>query len=323
MLSPTVTAACPVAPARQLGQLLSSAPTRHSRAPDALVGIRRAGRRSVARKVAEKESKEVDPEDKGLGEGYVLDEPTLEERLSEWLPEREPGEFPRLGVHPLGWTGMVSLDEDDEFDPLRDGPLRYLGYANELGEAFNAWLPAGGVPASYAVAIAYVLIDTIDKGFQAKQESIKQLSQNRSGVPQDLNVNRLATVLAAERSIDTIVWQLLASVAIPGFTIHQVVAITHGFLDPHLQHLSAFELEEITEAAAALHVARDIFVAAIDKIVPTAMGLFTIPFIVEPIDETVHLILDKTLRPSMNRFICTNMRGKEAGLDMCYVPDEE
>lgn len=32
------------------------------------------------------------------------------------------------------------------YDPLRDGPLRYLGYANELGEAFAAWLFPGGVP---------------------------------------------------------------------------------------------------------------------------------------------------------------------------------
>lgn len=24
-------------------------------------------------------------------------------------------------------------EAEEEFDPLRDGPLRYLGYANELG----------------------------------------------------------------------------------------------------------------------------------------------------------------------------------------------
>ena len=46
--------------------------------------------------------------------------------------------------------------EKTEYDPLRDGPLRYLGYANELGEAFAAWLFAGGVPLSYAVAIGCV-----------------------------------------------------------------------------------------------------------------------------------------------------------------------
>lgn len=43
---------------------------------------------------------------------------------------------------PMSFDG----EEKTEYDPLRDGPLRYLGYANELGEAFAAWLFAGGVP---------------------------------------------------------------------------------------------------------------------------------------------------------------------------------
>lgn len=49
-------------------------------------------------------------------------------------------------------------EQAEEYDPLRDGPLRYLGYANECGEAFAAWLPLWGVPASYAIAIAYVFV---------------------------------------------------------------------------------------------------------------------------------------------------------------------
>ena len=39
------------------------------------------------------------------------------------------------------------------YDPLRDGPLRYLGYANELGEAFAAWLFPGGVPLRWAALL--------------------------------------------------------------------------------------------------------------------------------------------------------------------------
>lgn len=46
------------------------------------------------------------------------------------------------------------LGEDEGFeapyDPLRQGPLLYLGYSNEVGEAFRAWLFQGGVPLSYA-----------------------------------------------------------------------------------------------------------------------------------------------------------------------------
>ena len=49
------------------------------------------------------------------------------------LPEKEPGEFPSTGVHPAGWEGATMEENAEPFDPLRDGPLRYLGYANELG----------------------------------------------------------------------------------------------------------------------------------------------------------------------------------------------
>jgi hypothetical protein len=49
-------------------------------------------------------------------------------------------------------------EETEAFDPLRDGPLRFLGYANELGEAFAAWLPPFGVPLSYCIALGYAFI---------------------------------------------------------------------------------------------------------------------------------------------------------------------
>ena len=39
-------------------------------------------------------------------------------------------------------TGGGGGVADEEYDPLRDGPLRYLGYANEVGEAFRGLAPA-------------------------------------------------------------------------------------------------------------------------------------------------------------------------------------
>lgn len=42
-------------------------------------------------------------------------------------------------------------------------------------EAFAAWLPAFGVPLSYAVAIGYVLVDTADKGLKAYAGAKKEL----------------------------------------------------------------------------------------------------------------------------------------------------
>ena len=65
------------------------------------------------------------------------------------LPKRQPGQFPgvksasiaqRLRKLPVAGQLVdslmgtnVELAEGAVFDPLRDGPLRYLGYANECG----------------------------------------------------------------------------------------------------------------------------------------------------------------------------------------------
>ena len=45
-------------------------------------------------------------------------------------------------------------------------------------------------------------------------------------------LRRLEKLLAAERALDTVVWQLLASVICPGYTIHTVVALAHAGLLP-------------------------------------------------------------------------------------------
>ena len=49
-------------------------------------------------------------------------------------------------------------------DIYRDSLLRYLGYANEVGEAFRPLVPVELVYASYVLAIGYILADTVDKG---------------------------------------------------------------------------------------------------------------------------------------------------------------
>ena len=43
---------------------------------------------------------------------------------------------------------------------LRDGAVRLIGYANELGEAFRPLVPRWLVNASYVTASGYVLADT-------------------------------------------------------------------------------------------------------------------------------------------------------------------
>ena len=98
---------------------------------------------------------------------------------------------------------MKEEEKKKEFDIFRDSPMRYLGYANEIGESFRPIFPKLVVP-SYAVSFAYVGADTLDK---AKKHYDKT---NRFDV-------------AATQAFDTVVWQTFASVFVPGFTINRVV----------------------------------------------------------------------------------------------------
>jgi fission process protein 1 len=87
---------------------------------------------------------------------------------------------------------------------------RLLGYANEVGEAFRALVHVNWVRLSYGVASAYVLADTKDKA-----------EKTEASLPQD-EEGRTAKIGVA--AFDTLLWQALASVIIPGFTINRICA---------------------------------------------------------------------------------------------------
>jgi len=111
-------------------------------------------------------------------------------------------------------------------DPYRETSLRYMGYANELGEAFTSYLPEWGLPASYCVAASYVMFDTIDKGqkaYDAAEEEDKIIDTLRI-------------------STETLTWQMLASVFWPGSIIRVIVnasatMISNSHLDDELHFL--------------------------------------------------------------------------------------
>ena len=107
---------------------------------------------------------------------------------------------------------ILCAGEETAYDIFRDSPLRYMGYANEVGEALAAFLPVWGVPFSYAVAISYVLADTGDKAY---------LEWERNGCAEDdpsctIMTKKLRFLLAGSLAFDTVLWQMLASVIIPG-----------------------------------------------------------------------------------------------------------
>ncbi|KAK6047006.1 hypothetical protein COOONC_15489 [Cooperia oncophora] len=122
---------------------------------------------------------------------------------------------------------MSSLKKcDDEFELLksdlrqidlyRDTPIRYLGYANEIGEAFRSMLPVNAVRATYVVALGYACADALDKSNKAYK-----LYRN--------NPEKRRTKVAIAAG-DTFLWQALASVAIPGFTINRICHFSTAIL---------------------------------------------------------------------------------------------
>ncbi|EEB15581.1 mitochondrial 18 kDa protein, putative [Pediculus humanus corporis] len=134
------------------------------------------------------------------------------------------------------------------------------GYANEVGESFRSLIHVYWVRASYGVASLYVLADTADKTIKA--HNIEKGNKE---------YNKYKVVMT---TVDTITWQGLASVIIPGLTINRICAATF------------FSLSKLTK-----------FSSATRKWTTTAVGLGCIPFIVTPIDTFVDFLLNKTLRP--------------------------
>ncbi|CAI5797603.1 Mitochondrial 18 kDa protein [Podarcis lilfordi] len=143
-------------------------------------------------------------------------------------------------------------------DLYRDTWVRYLGYANEVGESFRAIVPVSLVWASYGVATAYVAADAIDKG--KKAAAAKAVDEGRSKH-------------AAVAVVDTFIWQALASVAIPGFTINRICA---G---------SLYLMASMTH-----------WPLSVRRWATTAVGLSAIPFIIKPIDRSVDFLMDSSLR---------------------------
>ncbi len=75
-----------------------------------------------------------------------------------------------------------------------------------------------------------------------------------------------------ECGFDTIVWQLLASVAIPGSTIHAIVALTSGLLERTLDEHSVL----IQGLATSTALPVDVILQYSSKSLPTFVGLVRI-----------------------------------------------
>ena len=159
--------------------------------------------------------------------------------------------------------GGDNNDGKTPYNVFRDSPIRYLGYANEVGESFRYQYPQFVLP-SYLLAFGYCAADAITTGYYTynKQEAFS-------------NDQKLQRTLIG--TFDTLLWQSLASVAIPGFCINMIVKASKY---------------------TVLHAPKQLRLPSIAvSWLPTFIGLGSIPFIVHPIDHSVDYILDRFVRP--------------------------
>ncbi|VEU34506.1 unnamed protein product [Pseudo-nitzschia multistriata] len=147
-----------------------------------------------------------------------------------------------------------------EYNVFRDSLLRYLGYANEVGESFRYQYPRFVVP-SYVVSFGYCLADAATSGKKAYDYSTSEGSST-------------AAIDSVVSTVDTLLWQSLASVLLPGFAINQIVK---------------FSRFAVTKSPMAAPV-------ALATWLPTVAGLGSIPWIIHPIDELVDTAMDSTFR---------------------------
>jgi len=145
----------------------------------------------------------------------------------------------------------MPLKDEPTTNPFREIPLRYLGYANEVGESFRYQFPKLVTP-SYAVAFSYCFLDAAN--LLRKVDDSEPLSKKVAAFG------------------DTLLWQTLASVVVPGGVINVLVKASRIILGEK-------------------NLAKPGY-----KYVPTALGLGCIPFIVGPIDHGVELLMDETIR---------------------------
>lgn len=159
----------------------------------------------------------------------------------------------------------AEFDEAARYNIFRDSPLRYMGYCNEIGESFRYQFPRFVVP-SYILSFGYVGADALTTGYR------EYCSEDASKDNKETKISR--EYRAGIATFDTLLWQSLASVMIPGLAINVIVKASRF----------AVARSPLTLPALA------------SKWLPTAAGIGSIPLIIHPIDSFVDFTLDNSTR---------------------------
>jgi fission process protein 1 len=163
---------------------------------------------------------------------------------------------------------QAQITSTPPYNIFRDSALRYAGYANEVGESFRYQIPRLVVP-TYVVAFTYVCADAISTGHETWQKQAKAgLGGDNGSI---YNARWHDTIYA---TADTLLWQSLASVVVPGATINMIVKGSRY---------------AVRRSPLALPV-------MVAQWLPTAVGLGSIALIVQPIDHAIDYVLDHSTR---------------------------
>ena len=98
------------------------------------------------------------------------------------------------------------MSSEEKYDIWRHSPVRYLGYANEVGEAFRYQLSTRNLILAYIISASYVAGDSIDKTYK---------SYNKN--------NRIADLKLFKTFAISLSWQILATEILPGLFVFLVV----------------------------------------------------------------------------------------------------
>ena len=193
---------------------------------------------------------------------------------------------------------------------FRSPPLRFLGYANEVGEAFRPLAPLPFVIGTYIVAGIYVFCDCgniyklASKGNKIKEEEEEKALELLPTHHAHALANKSKIVSAEVQSVDAIIWQTLASVFIPGLTINLLVKVSAStitnYFPPIPKPLPSSSAPSktmkvvIPKKGHVIPLSMSTFFTR--KSIPTAIGLLAIPFIIHPIDHMTDYLLDNSIR---------------------------
>ena len=172
-------------------------------------------------------------------------------------------------------TDSPAITETKKIDYFRDTPLRLLGYANEVGEAFRQLVPVSVVRFSYVVASTYCFGDALSKGLESRAAHQQQQQHSEQLKHPEKSVERVAI----ETFVEAAVWQGLASVIIPGFTINRICWLSGKLLGRGLSHVLSVDKQ---------------------RYLVTGIGMGSIPFIIKPIDTLVDHVVEKAVRDYNN-----------------------